>query len=72
MGLTGLAVAGSVVTSPMASADPSCPKNLTVKVQDKLLPSPGNQVCDEDNNRGRGLLGNAPLVGNLPGLGGIL
>jgi hypothetical protein len=55
-----------------ASADPSCPKNLTVKVQDKLLPSPGNQVCDEDNNRGSGLLGNAPVVGNLPGLGGIL
>ncbi|MDT5019092.1 MAG: hypothetical protein QOD39_5252 [Mycobacterium sp.] len=63
----GLAVAWPAT----AGAAPVCPKTNVVIVQGKTLPSPGDQVCDDDPG-GDGLLGNAPVVGNLPGLGGVL
>ena len=61
---TGLA------TSAVASAAPDCPNN-TVVVQGEVVSPPDNAVCDDDVTGG-GLLGDAPVVGNLPGLGGAL
>lgn len=61
---TGLA------TSAVASAAPECPNN-TVVVQGEVVSPPDNAACDDDVTGG-GLLGNAPVVGNLPGLGGVL
>jgi hypothetical protein len=66
-GLIGAAVAGAAT----AGAAPVCPNTNTVIVQGKPLPQQGNVVCDDDETGG-GLLGNAPVVGNLPGLGGLL
>jgi type 1 fimbria pilin len=62
----------SLATSAAASAAPApdCPNN-TVVVQGKVVSPPDNAVCDDDVTGG-GLLGNAPIVGNLPGLGGLL
>jgi hypothetical protein len=66
--LIGLAITCAVP----AGADPTCPKNIMVRVQGQdLLPRPADQICDDDQTGG-GLLGNAPVVGNLPGVGGIL
>ena len=59
-----------LATSAVASAAPECPNN-TVVVQGKVVSTPDSQVCDDDVPGG-GLLGNAPVVGNLPGLGGVL
>jgi hypothetical protein len=67
-GLIGIAIGGSAT----AGATPAtCPNQNKVILQGQELPRQGNVVCDDDST-GRGLLGNAPLVGNLPGLGGIL
>ncbi len=67
-GLIGLAIASAA----SAGATPAtCPNTNTVIVQGKTLPQQGNLVCDDDQTS-RGLLGNAPVVGNLPGLGGLL
>lgn len=60
-----------LATSAVASAAPDCPNN-TVVVQGKVVSTPESPVCDDDVTGGEGLLGNAPIVGNLPGLGGIL
>ena len=60
-----------LATSAVASAAPACPNN-TVVVQGKVVSTPQSPVCDDDEETGGGLLGNAPIVGNLPGLGGIL
>lgn len=66
--LVGLAIAAPAT----AGATPaSCPNQNTVILQGQPLPTQGNVVCDDDQT-GRGLLRNAPLVGNLPGVGGIL
>ena len=59
-----------LATSAVASAAPDCPNN-TVVVQGEVVSPPDNAVCDDDVTGG-GLLGNAPVVGNLPGLGGVL
>ena len=59
-----------LATNAVASAAPECPNN-TVVVQGKVVSTPDSQVCDDDLPGG-GLLGNAPVVGNLPGLGGVL
>ena len=59
-----------LATSAVASAAPECPNN-TVVVQGKVVSTPDSQVCDDDVPGG-GLLGKAPVVGNLPGLGGVL
>lgn len=67
-GLIGLAIAGPAT----AGAAPACPNQNTVILQGQPLPRQGNVVCDDDETGGGGLLGNAPVVGNLPGLGGIL
>ena len=61
---------GALAASAVAGAAPDCPNN-TVVVQGKVVQSPDNQACDDDSTGG-GLLGNAPVVGNLPGLGGLL
>jgi hypothetical protein len=55
-----------------AAAPPVCPKNtVTIGNQGQVVNLPQySQVCDDDPTGG--LLGDAPLVGNLPGLGGIL
>jgi hypothetical protein len=57
-----------------AAAEPSaCPRNtVTIGNQGQVVNLPQySQVCDDDpmNN---GLLGDLPVLGNLPGLGGIL
>jgi len=62
--------AGALAFSAVASAEPVCPNN-TVRIQGEIVPAPENQVCDDDP-MGDGLLGGLPVVGNLPGLGGVL
>jgi hypothetical protein len=51
---------------------PVCPKNtVTIGNQGQVVNVPQySQVCDDDPTGG--LLGDLPLVGNLPGLGGLL
>jgi hypothetical protein len=59
--------------SAAAAADPQvCPKNtVTIGNQGQVVNLPQySQVCDDDPTSG-GLLGNLPVVGSLPGLGGI-
>jgi hypothetical protein len=59
--------------SATAAADPpACPKNtVTIGNQGQVINVPQqSQVCDDDMSGG--LLGDVPLLGNLPGLGGIL
>jgi hypothetical protein len=55
-----------------AAEPPACPKNtVTIGSQGQVVNVPQHsQVCDDDPTGG--LLGDLPLVGNLPGLGGIL
>lgn len=69
-GSIGLAFACPTI----ASAAPVCPQNNKVILQGEELPVPaqGHVVCDDDPGGGDGLLGNAPVVGNLPGLSGVL
>lgn len=62
--------------SATASAGPDCanspvgsPTQCCVKVGD--APGPGPD-CTSNQPAERGLLGDAPVVGNLPGLGGVL
>jgi hypothetical protein len=56
----------------IAAADPVCPIN-EVRVQGEIVTTPAGDACDsEPVESGGGLLGNAPVVGNLPGLGGVL
>jgi hypothetical protein len=57
-----------------ATAQPEvCPKNtVTIGNQGKVINVPQHsQVCDDDPT-GDGLLGDLPVLGNLPGLSGIL
>jgi hypothetical protein len=55
-----------------ASAEPGCASE-TVRVQGEIVPAPVGATCDSDSDdSSNGLLGNAPVVGNLPGLGGVL
>jgi hypothetical protein len=57
-----------------AAAEPSaCPKNtVTIGNQGQVVNVPQqSQVCDDDPMN-EGLLGDLPVLGNLPGLGGIL
>jgi hypothetical protein len=67
---TVAALAGMLGTA-IANAEPGCPGN-TVTIQGEVVPAPVNQPCDNDEAGSDGLLGNAPVVGNLPGLGGVL
>jgi hypothetical protein len=73
LGITAVALMfgfGSVTT---ASAEPGCASETTVRIQGEIVPAPVGAPCDSDaSDPGDGLLGNAPIVGNLPGLGGIL
>jgi hypothetical protein len=59
-----------------AAEPPACPKNtVTIGNQGQVINVPQHsQVCDDDptSSTGDGLLGDLPVVGNLPGLGGIL
>lgn len=55
----------------VAAADPVCPTN-EVRVQGEVVPAPANQVCDTEPVGNDGLLGDLPVLGNLPGLGGVL
>jgi len=56
-----------------AAEPPVCPKNtVTIGNQGQVVNVPQfSQVCDDDPT-GDGLLGDLPVLGNLPGLGGIL
>jgi hypothetical protein len=59
--------------SATAAADPpACPKNtVTIDNQGQVIKPPQqSQVCDDDPTGG--LLGDLPVLGNLPGVGGIL
>lgn len=67
--------AGSLAAT--ASAGPDCanspagsPTKCCVKVGD--APGPGPDCTSNQPAGSGGLLGDAPVVGNLPGLGGIL
>jgi hypothetical protein len=70
------AISITVALPAVASAEPrpACPKNtVTIGNQGQVITVPQQtQVCDDDPMGGDGLLGDLPLVGNLPGLGGIL
>jgi hypothetical protein len=58
----------------IAAADPPvCPKNtVTIGNQGQVVNVPQqSQVCDDDP-MSDGLLGDLPVLGNLPGLGGVL
>jgi hypothetical protein len=70
-----LAAASLALGYPVtAAADPTaCPKNtVTIGNQGQVVNVPQqSQVCDDDPMSG-GLLGDLPVLGNLPGLGGIL
>jgi hypothetical protein len=57
-----------------AAAEPVCPKNtVTIDNQGTVINVPGDsQVCDDDPMGSDGLLSNLPLLGNLPGVSGIL
>ena len=70
------AVSITVALPAVASAEPlpACPKNtVTIGNQGQVITVPQQtQVCDDDPMGGDGLLGDLPLVGNLPGVGGIL
>jgi hypothetical protein len=66
----------AVAFPAVASAAPNCanstagnPNKCCVKVGD--APGPGPD-CVSDEMQNEGLLGDLPLLGNLPGLGGIL
>ena len=51
---------------------PGCASD-TVRVQGKIVGAPEGAPCDSDpDDASDGLLGNAPLIVNLPGLGGVL
>ena len=56
-----------------AAEPPVCPKNtVTIGNQGQVVNVPQySQVCDDDPT-GDGLLGDLPVLGNLPGLGGLL
>jgi hypothetical protein len=73
-GATLLAVAlGYPATA--AAGPPACPKNtVTIGNQGQVVNVPQHsQVCDDDPIGGEdGLLGGLPVLGNLPGLSGIL
>jgi hypothetical protein len=69
-------LAGAVAFPAVASATPNCinatagnPNKCCVKVGD--APGPGPE-CVNDDMQDDGLLGDLPVVGNLPGLGGVL
>jgi hypothetical protein len=67
-------VALALSCSATAVAEPPvCPKNtVTIGNQGQVINVPQqSQVCDDDPMND-GLLGDLPLLGNLPGLGGIL
>jgi hypothetical protein len=55
-----------------AAEPPVCPKNtVTIGNQGHVVNVPQqSQVCDDDPTGG--LLGDLPVLGNLPGLGGLL
>ena len=53
-----------------AAADPEC-RNTTVTIQGEVVPAPQPTPCN-DPILDDGLLGNAPVVGNLPGVSGVL
>jgi hypothetical protein len=55
-----------------ATEPPVCPKNtVTIGNQGQVVNVPQqSQVCDDDPTGG--LLGDLPVLGNLPGLGGLL
>jgi hypothetical protein len=66
----------TIILPAIASAAPDCPNTVAgrpteccVKVGD--APGPGPD-CTSKQSVGRGLLGTTPIIGNLPGLGGLL
>jgi hypothetical protein len=78
--LIGCACAGSLALAvafpAVAGAAPNCvnatagsPTRCCVKVGD--APGPGPD-CVSDDMQNEGLLGDLPVLGNLPGLGGVL
>jgi hypothetical protein len=73
--LAALGVAALALGYPAtATAEPSaCPNNtVTIGSQGQVLNvPPQSQVCDDDLVTD-GLLGDLPVLGNLPGLGGVL
>jgi hypothetical protein len=69
LGVAALAIGFPAIA---AAEPPVCPKNtVTIGNQGQVVNVPQSQVCDDDPMSG-GLLGDLPVLGNLPGLGGIL
>jgi hypothetical protein len=75
--VSAASLAGAVAFPAVAGAAPNCghsaagnPNQCCVKVGD--APGPGPDCVGNDNNMNDGLLGDLPVVGNLPGLGGVL
>jgi hypothetical protein len=67
-----LALTCSATAAAKPPPAPVCPKNtVTIGNQGQVVNVPqDSQVCDDDPTGG--LLGDLPVLGNLPGLGGIL
>jgi hypothetical protein len=75
LGAASIALAAAAIPAT-ANASPACasspagsPTRCCVKVGDGPGPGPN---CTNNQPVERGLLGNAPIVGRLPGLGGLL
>ncbi|MDT5315926.1 MAG: hypothetical protein QOE74_4946 [Mycobacterium sp.] len=77
VGFGAAALSFATVALPAtATASPACPNTTAgnptkccTKVGD--APGPGPD-CTSKQSVGRGLLGTTPILGNLPGLGGLL
>ena len=75
--ISGASLALAMWFPAVAGATPNCfnhavgnPNECCVKVGS--APDPGPDCVSADMQQNDGLLGDAPVVGNLPGLGGIL
>ena len=69
--VVGLAALAIGYPATAAAEPPVCPKNtVTIGNQGQVVNVPQSQVCDDDPLGG--LLGDLPVLGNLPGLGGVL
>jgi hypothetical protein len=73
--LAALGAAALALSCPAtAAAEPTaCPNNtVTIGNQGQVVDvTPQSPVCDDDV-MSDGLLGDLPVLGNLPGLGGVL
>lgn len=72
LAITAAALMVGFASAASAGAEPGCASD-NVRIQGQVVQAPVGAPCDSNSkDPGDGLLGNAPVVGNLPGLGGVL